>query len=74
MEHDTRAWLRERLGELIGDQAAGLGGGEDLREHGLDSVRAFQLATLLRRERPGLHFADIADRLTIDGLSELLED
>ncbi|MDO5053071.1 MAG: phosphopantetheine-binding protein [Pseudoclavibacter sp.] len=73
MERDARAWLRERLGELIGEEAAAVGGGEDLREHGLDSVRAFQLATLLRRERPGLEFADIAERLTVDGLAELLE-
>lgn len=73
-DQDPRAVTLATLSELLGCDAEALNPDEDLRDHGLDSMRLMALVDRLRVLNPDLTFADLAQHSTVNGVLDAVGD
>jgi aryl carrier-like protein len=69
----SRDWLVEMLEQIVDDDLSGVDPSADLSDHGLDSIRVFELVQRLRQVRADVQLADVVDDISIAGLARTIE-
>ncbi|WP_156753715.1 phosphopantetheine-binding protein [Actinokineospora pegani] len=67
----TPEWLAADVAEVLELDAAAIGAGDDLLDHGMDSIRLMTLAETWRQRGLDVDLADLLERPTLAGWARL---